>query len=439
MVHAMMTRGIQIDPSHFAAMEETLTRDMEQMTEEVKQVAGRYINLGSGDQVAQFLFKDLGIKQARVKLTKSGARESVDGEVLTAIQHKHPVISKIINYKEYDKLRGTYARPIPKLARKMDGKWRLLPWLKDTRIPSGRFSCDDPNLLAMPNRTERAREIINGFITDPGWVLLSVDFSQIEPRVAAHRSGDPRLRNIYIHKEDLYSDFAYKAFKLPDKRFKNAEGKWEYPGVHKKDHRFPSKTCVLASFYRVTGKGLVEQMPVVCQHCNTEASKHDSSACSTFTPVWNEDNCDRLIEDFYEQYPLVRQMQRMDDTRARTRTMVWDEFGRLQHTTAVRSVHPWVVSAAEREAGNLPIQGTACGILKLAMAALMDDFIAAGMYRRVWWPLLPIHDELVSEVRADVVEEVAAHIQWRFKTAIELTVPIEAEAAWGETWGGIPK
>lgn len=439
MVHAMMSRGLQIDPDHFHRMAVTLTQDMEQMTEEVKQVAGHYINLGSGDQVSHFLFKELGLKQARPKFTKSGKRESVENDVLVAVQHEHPVVSKMLNYKEYEKLRGTYAWEIPKLAQKVDGKWRLLPNLKDTRIPSGRYACDQPNLLAMPNRTKRGRELLKGFITDPGWVLLSCDFSQIEPRVLAHRSQDPRLMSIYENQEDIYSDFAIGAFKLPDERYQDTEGKWQYPGVDKKAHRFPSKTCTLASIYRVTGKGLVEQMPVLCKFCGIEAADHDSAICPRFEPQWNEDNCAQIIQDFYLRYDRISPMQREDDERARRHTLVWDSFGRMLHTTAVRSVHPWVVSAALREAGNLPIQGTACGCLKLAMAQVMDDFTTLKMYKDVWWPLLPIHDEILSEVRADMAEEVGEHLAYRFKNVVELTVPLAAEWAQAESWGLISK
>lgn len=439
MLHAMAQRGLQVDPSHFAHMDQVLTRDMEQMTEEVKQVAGHYINLGSGDQVSHFLFKELGIKQPRQKFTKSGKRESVENDVLVSIQHEHPVVAKLLNYKEYEKLRGTYARPIQKLAKKIQGKWRLLPNLKDTRIPSGRFSADEPNLLAMPNRTERGRELINGFITDPGWVIGSCDLSQIEPRVVAHRSQDPDLMRIYTEKEDIYSDLAITAFKLPDQRYRDEKGKWQYPGVDKKKHRFPSKTCTLASIYRVTNKGLLEQMPVICRHCAADAAEHNPDVCPRFEPQWNEDNCQDLINAFYLRYSRIGIMQRKDDERARRHTMTWDEFGRLLHVTAVRSVHPWVVSAALREAGNLPVQGTACGCLKLTMAAVMDDMVGGGMYGDVWFPLLPVHDEILFEARADVAPDIAELICYRFKTCVELTVPLAAEWATAERWGLLSK
>lgn len=438
MLHAMMRRGMQIDPDHFRRMDTLLTQDMERMTEGVQQIAGHYINLGSGDQVSHFLFKELGITQARPKFTPTGNRESVENDVLVAVQHEHPVVSLILNYKEYEKLRGTYARPIPKLAQKVNGVWRLLPNLKDTRVPSGRFSCDSPNLLAMPNRTERGRELINGFITDPGWTILSVDLSQIEPRTVAHRSQDARLMAVYENQEDLYSDFATGAFRLPDQRYQDDKGKWQYPGIDKKTHRFPAKTCTLASIYRVSGKGLLEQMPVLCAHCGISAATHQGKPC-VFAPLWTETNCTEIIYAFYERYAGIGPMQGMDDGRARQHTMVWDDWGRLLHVTAVRSIHPWVVSAALREAGNLPIQGFACGVLKIAMASVMDDLVREKMYGDVWWPLLPIHDEILSECRADVAEEIGEHISYRFKTSVELTVPLAAEWGMAETWGKVQK
>lgn len=437
MTHSMMARGLQIDPSHFARMSMLLAQDMERVTEEVKQVAGHYINLGSGDQVAQFLFRELGITQARPKFTPTGKRESVENDVLVAVQHEHPVVSKLLDYKEYEKLKGTYADTIPKLAVKVDGKSRILPNLKDTRTPSGRFACSGPNLLAMPNRTARGRELLNGFITDPGFTLLSVDLSQIEPRIVAHRSQDERLMAIYENKEDIYSDFAIGAFKLEDKRHQDEQGKWQYPGVDKKRHRFPAKTCILASIYRVTGKGLLEQMPVLCASCGIEAGVHQSAVCPKFFPLWNEDNCQGLIDAFYARYPKIAYMQRMDDDRARKHTLTWDSFGRLLHVTAVRSVHPWVVSAALREAGNMPIQSDACGALKITMAAVQDDFVREGLYGDAWWPLLPVHDEILSEVREDLVQDVAEHIVYRFKTCMQLSVPLDAEWGQAPTWGGL--
>lgn len=444
MTYAMQARGIQIDPTHFHTMEKVLIEDLERISEEVRGIAGHYLNLASGPQVSHFLFKELGLKQARLKMTKGGEktdpRESVEADVLAAIQHEHPAVAKIIEFKQLDKLRGTYAVPIPKLGKKTAfGTWRLFPNFKTTRVPSGRFAAEDPNLLAMPNRTKRGRQLCEGFITDPGWVLLSVDESQIEPRTVAHRSEDPALMQIYHDQQDIYSDFAIGAFHLKDQRFKGPDG-WEYPGVDKKEHRFPSKTCTLASIYRVTYKGLLEQMPVVCAHCKVEAKSHIAEHCPLgFVALWNESNCNDIINTFYLRYKRISKMQAMDDARARRYGYLWDDWGRLLHTTAVRSVHEWVVSAALREAGNMPIQGFACGTLKLAMAQVQTELTQTKMYGRVWWPLLPVHDEILSECRADVAEEIGEYISDVFRNCVKLRVPLDAEWAQAESWGKLVK
>lgn len=435
-VNHMTQRGLQVDLAHFASMDIELTRLMDETTESVNSLTGVYCNLGSGDQVSELLFKTLKLKQLRPKLTKSGDRESVESDVLTAIQHDHPVVPLLLNYKEYEKLRGTYVRPMPKLARRVaHGGWRMFPNLKTTRVPSGRFSCDEPNLLAMPNRTALGRKLCEGFITDADWVFLSVDFSQIEPRVVAHRSRDVALMQAYHNDEDIYSDFAISAFKLPDERYQDAEG-WHYPGVDKKKHRFPAKTCTLASIYDVTNVGLLEQMPIVCRKCLKEAADHQPTC--KFQPLWNEDNCQDIITAFYNKYPGIVTMRRQDHARARRYGYVWSETGRLLHCIGVRSVLPWVVSSVLRELGNFPIQSLASDCLKLAAAAIYDDFADGGMLD-ICHPLLPIHDELLFECRADMAEELAAHVCSRFESVMSLNVPIKAGAATSESWGKLVK
>lgn len=372
LIQKMASRGLRVDLDHFAKLDTVLTDDMNRLIEEVRSMTGYYVNLGSGDQVAELLFKKLGLKQARAKLTSSGDRESVEDEVLTAIQHDHPVVPKCLEYKEYEKLRGTYVRPMPKLARRVAfGVWRMFPNFKTTRVPSGRLSCADPNLLAMPTRTEMGKEIRKGFITDPGWVFVSIDESQIEVRIAAHRSKDINLLRVYQNKEDIYSDFAIAAFRLVDKRFQDPTTfKWKYPTVDDLDHRRPAKTCVLASIYDVTAGGLLEQMPVVCRNCNKPArclkciarKKHNRPEectehnCSRFSPLWTEDKCQDLINAFYKKYPGLLRMRKIDHAWMRKNAYICDMWGRMQHIAAVRSVHEWVVSKSLREGANLPMQ-----------------------------------------------------------------------------------
>jgi len=430
-------RGLRVDLDHFAKMDVSLTQGMEQLVEDVHDITGYYINPGSGDQVADLLFKKLRLKQAKQKLTTSGERESVEDAVLVAIQHNHPVIPKLLDYKELEKLRGTYVRPMPKLARRVAfNVYRMFPNFRDTRVPSGRLSCADPNLLAMPTRTERGRDVRRGFITEKGWKYVSVDESQIEVRIAAHRSKDPNLIKVYLNEEDIYSDFATAAFKLPDKRYKSDSGEWKYPTVDKAEHRRPSKTCVLASIYDVTAQGLQEQMPIVCANCKKEASKHD---CKRFAPLWIETKCQDLINAFYIKYNGLLRMRKADHAFMRRNGYMCDMWGRMLHSTAVRSVLEWVVSGALREGSNLPMQGGAQGTIKLVMAMTDDDYNNYPGIEDICHPLLQVHDELVYEVREDFAEEWAYHVKWRFENSFHFDVPIKASSAMADTWGDLEK
>lgn len=437
MISAMQNTGLQIDPDHFLRMEKALVDDMVRITEEVKSLTGHYINIDSGDQVAKLLFKDLGLKQARVKMTTSGSRESVEDQVLTAIQHEHPVVAKIQEFKEFSKLLGTYVRPIPKLARRTAfGVWRMFPNLSQTRIPSGRLNCKEPNLLAMPTRTDRGREIRKGFIAGSGRVIVSIDESQIEPRLAAHRSKDPGLLSVYQNDEDIYSDYAISAFKLTDDRYRDeSAGKWKYPSVDPNNHRRPCKTCVLAALYAVTNVGLLEQMPVICKNCLKKATEHD---CHKFVSLWNEDNCQDLLNAFFMKYPGLVMMTKRDHAYARRNAFIVDMWGRVLHVAAVRSVLEWVVSGALREVGNFPLQSGAQGTIKLVMAQVWDDLEQGNLLEWVW-PLLQVHDELLFEVRADMADEIGAHVAYRFENVCRLDVPIKAGVATAESWGLLEK
>jgi DNA polymerase-1 len=288
----------------------------------------------------------------------------------------------------------------------------------------------------MPTRTSRGRDIRKGFITREGWVLLSVDESQIEPRIATFRSGDEGLINVYQNDEDLYSDFATAAFRLGDERHCGEDGKWIYPTVDTWEHRRPSKICILAAIYDVTPEGLLGQMPVICRTCNKKATEH---TCGRFVPLWDEQGCARLLTAFYLKYPAILEMRKADHRRARQYGYIWDMWGRILHVAAVYSVHPWVVSKALREAGNFPMQSGAQGTIKLTMAEVHDDWTANRM-ADVAHPLLQIHDELLYECRQDVAEEWGEHIRSRFSGCCSLgDIAIKTGMATADTWGDLEK
>ncbi len=438
LIYKMAQTGLETDLDHFAKMDIDLTRDMDMYIEQIHTMTGHYINPGSGDQVAELLFKKLKLKQHRTKMTPSGDRESVEDAVLTAIQHQHAVVPVIQNYKEVEKLRGTYVRPMPKLARRVGTSWRMFPNFRTTRVPSGRLACADPNLLAMPTRTDKGREVRKGFIARPGWVICSVDESQIEVRIAAHRSKDPNLIKIYQNEEDIYSDFATFANKLPDKRYRDKSG-WHYPTVDKMKHRRPAKICVLAAIYDVTAMGLGQQMPVVCANCEKDATEHN---CGRFRTLWTEEACQGIINAFYTRYPFLMAMRKRDHAYMRRNAYMVDMWGRILHSQAVRSVLDWVVSACLREGSNFPMQAGAQGTIKIVMAAV-NDFLEAGSgaMQEVVKVLLQVHDELVFEVREDVADELNEYVKYLFETLFEgcFAVDIRGSVAKATSWGLLPK
>lgn len=452
MIYRMMQTGLPIDPTHFERMGKEIAHDMDQITEKVKSATGYYVNINSGDQVSDLLFKKLGLKQIRPKFTRGGdtkeARESVESQVLAAIQHDHEAVPLIQEFKHLSKLKGTYVEPIPKLARNGPMGPTLYPNLGTTTVPSGRLNCYEPNLLAMPNRTARGREMCEGFIAPRGYVYLSVDESQIEPRLAAHLSHDPNLIRIYENEEDIYSDFATRAFHLKDERWEcsgygssKCDNKehvghgWHYPTVHKKDHRFPAKTCILASIYDVTAKGLLEQMPIICANCGLEATKH---TCHHFVSYWTEEKCQTLINAFYMEYEGVMIDRKKNHALAMRYGYIWDMFGRILHVAAVRSHLPWVVSAALREVGNFPYQSGGTGTIKLTMAEVDDDFERDKIYE-ICKPVLQIHDELLFLCRKEFAQEVGEYIADVFSHCVKLRVPIKAGIATANTWGQLQK
>jgi DNA polymerase-1 len=454
MITKMEQTGLEIDLDHFEKMGKTLAGDMEKQIELIHSLTGYYINPGSGDQVADLLFSKskLGLKQAKIVMTDSGDRESVADAVLTAIQHVHPVVPALQDYKEYEKLKGTYVDPMASLAvRVAHGVYRMFPHLGQTRVPAGRLNCQDPNLLAMPTRTKRGRQIRMGFRARKGWKVCSTDLSQIEVRIATHRSKDPNLIKIYLDKQDIYSDFAISANRLPDHRFRNDKGKWEYPGVLPMEHRRPCKICVLASIYDVTAMGLQDQMPVVCNTCRKPATCQECAAdkphttcvkhdCGYFTPMWTEAECQKIINAFYARYQYLMTMRKADHRYMRETGQMVDMFGRLLHCQGVRSVHDWILAKTLREGSNFPMQSSAQGVIKLAMAAVMDALEAIPHIWEVVACLLQVHDELLFEAREDWVEWLNSLCGHVFRTVVPcLAIPLDASSSFADTWGDLEK
>ncbi len=404
MVDSMQSNGLLVDLPHFEALGEVLKSDMERLTEEAKALTGHYTLLSSGDQVADLLFHklELKVRGKKPKMTDSGKREQVDETALVQLKHLHPVVPVILEFKEVHKLLNTYVEPMPGFVQS-DG--RIRPAIRTTRASTGRLSMYDPNLMAIPVRSERGKDVRRGFIAPPGWVFVTVDLSQIEMRIMAHHANCAGLIKVYEDSLDVYSDFAVTAFHLPN-----------LAAVDKDAHRTPAKTCMLAVMYDVSPPGLLEAMPV--------------------GKGWDEQGCKRLIESFYSKYPEVLRARREDHSRARRYGYVWCMFGRIRHIPEVRSAIHTTRQSGMRQAGNQPLQSGAQGVIKLVMAETMDFITRLGL-GEVVRPLLQIHDELLFEVHEAVADEWIAMVGGVVERCCELRVPIGWGGGHAPNWGDL--
>lgn len=407
MILEMRRSGILVDLARLASVERRIRDEKDQLEAEIHAEAGRRFNIDSDDQVAEFLFGDLGLSASGLKRTKKKKRPSVAKDELEKIAYLHPIVSKILDYNQRSTLLSNFCAVIPRFVRP-DG--RVYPDFRITRVPSGRLACQEPNLMAIPVRTELGREIRGCFVAEDGWVFAAVDFSQIEMRLSAHESGDPKLKDCFFAGDDIH--------------WRTAEAVYgrAREGLSKMGHRDPCKNCGFGILYGISALGLLSQ--IIARGGDRER--------------WNEEAAQGLIDQWFEIYGMVWRWIQQQRMRARKTGMVWDIFGRPRKVAGVWSVHQRVVEEAYRYVGNHPIQSGAQGIIKIAMLDLweMAEELRWGMggwggFVRF---LLQIHDELIVEVKEEAAEEWVEVMKEVMEGAVELDVPVVCDGALGKTW-----
>lgn len=435
MVVEMHQQGVLIDQEHFRKLQRTLTTKLSEVEVQLHRATnhwrppgtppGTVFNPGSHVQCGQLLYKDLKIHASRpgaVKTTSSGALSTAD-ENLSLFRGVHPAVELVLEWREYSKLLTTYAYKIPRMALEQGG--RIHTEFLMTRTATGRFASKNINLQNIPTRGEWGREIRNGFIAKPGWVLGSLDLSQIEMVVVAHMSQDPMMMQVFQDGLDVHNKTACAIFQLDESRIEELAAKDRAgtlaPGeakdwkVFKQTQRLPCKTLGFGILYGQTAEGLQTQI------------------AAAGGPWWELDKCERLINDWFEVYHGIYEWMQMQYQRARRYGMVWDLFGRTRKMAGVRSVHNAIVNKALRECGNMPIQATAGGVLKLAMAMIMQEIVP--LYREDVGCLLTIHDELVFEIRKEVAEEFLEVGRAVMESVVPLSVPVRSSMDMAERWG----
>lgn len=438
MIHEMHKRGVRIDIPYLQAFHLELEKRSREIRYEAQESIGtayqdfdgkRYteFNLGSPDQVARLLFDHLQVHQGRqLDMTRSGKRPSVDDDALKKYKGTHPVVDLIDEYREINKLDGTYVQA---LIARADSDSRIHTQFSATKASTGRLASSNPNLQNIPVRTDLGKRIRQAFLASSGCSLLSADLSQIEMRWAAHRSKDPTMMRVFFDREDIHTRTACNIFgheysevmalqKLVEDGKATKEQAAEFKEF-KNFKRLPCKTVGFGVLYGQTAEGL-------------------QATLAGDGVIWTIDECEDLITNkFFGVYRKLREMLDNDYRTARRYEKIWDAFGRARLVPEVRSVHKRIVSEGLRKAGNHPEQASAAGTIKLAMAEIQNEYIPVFNQSAQCWPVLQVHDELIFDVHNSIVEDFSEVVVGSMEGASPLDVPVLSSADIAERWGDL--
>ncbi len=385
----MELAGITLDTDHLAQMSKDLERQLDTLVSRIHQLAGEHFNINSTQQLGDILFRKL--KLPVIRKTKTGF--STDVAVLEALRGQHPLIQEILDYRQLTKLKSTYVDALPSLINSRTG--RVHTSFNQTVAATGRLSSSDPNLQNIPIRTELGSAIRKAFIPPgPGIGLLSADYSQIELRIMAHISGDEGLRQAFLNNEDIHSTTAAKIFGVP-------------PGELSRDMRRKAKEVNFGIMYGIGPFGLANRLEI------------------------SQGEAREIIARYFERFPKVKQYIHDTIEAARRSGYVTTLLGRRRYLPDITSRNQAVRGNAERQAINMPIQGTAADMIKLAMIALDRELGSHALNSRM---LLQVHDELLFEVPDEEREKVERLVVHEMQDAMKLSIPIRVEVGFGRNW-----
>ncbi|MCS7206839.1 MAG: DNA polymerase I [Dehalococcoidia bacterium] len=387
----MQVNGIALDVPLLREMSRRLGDDLKHLEEEIYRVVGHAFNINSSRQLGQVLFEELRV--GRGKRTPTGAY-STEASVLEGLRGAHPVIDLVLKYRELAKLKSTYVDALPEMVNPRTG--RIHTSYNQAGVITGRISSSEPNLQNIPIRSEIGRHIRRAFIPgERGWKLVGADYSQIELRVLAHLSRDPALMEAFFQGKDIHAFTASQVFGVPMEQVTP-------------EQRRVAKVLNFGVIYGLSPFGVAQEIK----------STPEEGA--------------RFIENYLGRYPGVRRYIEETLEKARRQGYVETLLGRRRAIPEINSPNRQTRAAAEREAINMPVQGTAAEIIKVAMIRLQERMDALKMRARM---LLQVHDELVWEAPPEEIEPLKGIIQEIMPTALPLAVPLVVSITVGETWG----
>ena len=385
---AMEDAGVRIDLEYLQAMAEDLEGRIQKLESECYGLAGEQLNLGSPTQLRVLLYDKLGLKTRR--RTKTGL--STDVRALQALVDEHPFVSKLLEYRELAKLKNTYVDALPPLVDARDS--RLHTNYDQTSTTTGRLSSINPNLQNIPVRSDIGRRIRRAFVPEPGSVLLSADYSQIELRVMAHLSEDDILLNVFASGEDIHAETGARIFSVERSALSNR-------------HRSVAKMVNYGLSYGMGASGLAERLNI---------------------PVAE---AQEVIDAYLTQFSGVSRFLEQVVAHAHADGFTTTMFGRRRYLPELGSGNPRIRAIGERQALNAPIQGSAADIMKLAMIEVDRSLRERDGLARM---ILTVHDELVFEVQEGAEEKVAALVEEAMTGVCNMKVPLAVDLSWGATW-----
>ncbi|MGZ4038276.1 MAG: DNA polymerase I, partial [Bacteroidia bacterium] len=388
---AMEREGINLDVNNLKEFSAQLQTDIVTVEAEIQELAGTKFNVSSPKQVGEILFEYLKIVD-NAKKTKTG-QYATSEDVLAKLEGKHPIISKILDYRELVKLKSTYVDALPGMVSTVTN--RLHTSFNQVVAVTGRLSSDNPNLQNIPIRTERGRQIRKAFIPrDADHVLLSADYSQIELRIVASISGDPNMCEAFNQKKDIHTATAAKVYGVPESDVT-------------KEMRYKAKSVNFGIIYGQGAFGLAENLAI----SRTEAKQ--------------------LIDNYFKEYGGIKNYMDTTVNFARENGYVKTLLDRKRWLRDITSSNATVRSYAERNAINAPIQGSAADMIKVAMINIHKELKEKKTRSKM---ILQVHDELVFDIYKPELEMIKPIIEKHMVNALPLKVPVEVGMGVGENW-----
>lgn len=387
----MELEGINLDKEFLNSLSEELTNDIASLERKIYEAAGEEFNIGSPKQLGEILFDKMKLVD-KPKKTKTGQYSTAE-DVLSYLAKDHEIIQNVLDYRGLSKLKSTYVDALPLQVEEQTG--RVHTDYMQTVAATGRLSSNNPNLQNIPIRTERGRQVRKAFIPrDENHTLLAADYSQIELRIIAALSEETTMIEAFKNGEDIHASTAARVFNVPLKEVT-------------REQRSNAKTVNFGIIYGVSAFGLSNQ---------TDLSRSEAK---------------ELIETYYKTYPKLRNYMGEQVDFARDHGYVQTVLGRRRYLKNINGSNAIVRGAAERNAVNAPIQGSAADIIKLAMINIHKRLSEENYTSKM---LLQVHDELVFDVYNPEMDKLKVMVKSEMENAYTLAVPLDVELGTGLNW-----